>query len=170
MGREFHGENGRESGVSIAYKAAVAIGLVCLAIIVLWFAYRGIDVFLTLFAGIVMAVLLHTLAEPLTRWIRVPLWAAVVIVTLSIIGALTAGGIQQRGDDAERESQWDFEQPQAETNEYTDERHGDQFRQQPDSQRAIELREDLANARSVRNGEQPDNAFNIHGGLYVHVK
>ena len=93
MGREFHGENGRESGVSIAYKAAVAIGLVCLAVIVLWFAYRGIDVFLTLFAGIVMAVLLHTLAEPLTRWIRVPLWAAVVIVTLSIIGALTAGGI-----------------------------------------------------------------------------
>lgn len=92
MGSQFY-RGSRDHTSGFAYKAAVAVGIVCIACIALWLTYRGLDVLLTVFAGIVMAVLLHTLAEPLTRWIRVPLWAAVLIVTLLIIGALTAGSV-----------------------------------------------------------------------------
>jgi predicted PurR-regulated permease PerM len=92
MGMQWQKGEGSGSG-GFAYRVAIAMGMVCLAVAGLWLIYRGVDVLLTLFAGIVMAVLLYTLSEPLTRWIRAPLWAAVLIVTLAILGALTAGSI-----------------------------------------------------------------------------
>ncbi len=94
MGRNFQGhDNDRSPGTpSFAYRAAITVGIVALAVVLLWFAYKGLDILLMIFGGVVMAVLLHVLAEPLTRWTRMPLWLAVLTVVLVICGGLAAVG------------------------------------------------------------------------------
>ena len=58
----------------------------------MWLAYQAIDVLLVIFAGIVIAVLFRTLAEPLTRWAKMPLWAAVLVVLTVMFGLFALGG------------------------------------------------------------------------------
>jgi predicted PurR-regulated permease PerM len=94
MGRQTGGteRDGQPGARSFAWKVAAAVGVAVLAAVLLWLAYRGLDILLTIFGGIVMAVLLHVLAEPLTRWTRMPLWAAVLTVVVLTIGSLTLAG------------------------------------------------------------------------------
>lgn len=96
MNRRFHRGNGhgegRPAAPGFAHRVTVAVGIACAALVLLWLTYKGIDVLLTMFGGIVFAVLLYTLAEPLTRWTRMPIWASVVTVTILIAGALSLAG------------------------------------------------------------------------------
>lgn len=85
-----HGITSRSAG--FPQRVAIVIGMVVLAVALLWVTYKGLDVILTIFGGIVMAVLLHVAAEPLTRWTRMPLWAAVLLVVIVVLGAFTAAG------------------------------------------------------------------------------
>src|SRR6266542_2575943 len=73
-------------------RAVKVVGLVFLAVIALWLTYKGLNILLTLFGGIVMAVLLHTLAEPFVRWTRMPVWAAVMTVTVLGCAVLAGAG------------------------------------------------------------------------------
>lgn len=96
MGRHFRHREDRPHGErshGFVYHATVAVGIACAAVAAMWLLYRGFDVLLTVFGGVVMAVLLYTFAEPLTRWTRLPLWAAVLIVTLLILGAFGLAGV-----------------------------------------------------------------------------
>jgi predicted PurR-regulated permease PerM len=66
--------------------------MLCAGMTALWFGYKGINVWLALFAGVLMAVLLRTMAEPLVRYARLPLWAAVLIVFVGSLAILTLSG------------------------------------------------------------------------------
>ncbi|HMJ88582.1 MAG TPA: AI-2E family transporter [Candidatus Acidoferrum sp.] len=94
MGRSFrsHDPEGRPPTRGFAQRATLTIGLLVLAVVLLWFAYKGLDILFMIFGGIVMAVLLHVLAEPIVRWTRMPLWAAVLVVVLLMIGTFSAAG------------------------------------------------------------------------------
>lgn len=94
MGRQFRGSQfeDRPEARSFAFRATTAIGIALLVVILSWFAFRTLDILLMIFGGVVMAVLLHVLAEPLARWTRMPLWAAVLVVVLVICGGLAAAG------------------------------------------------------------------------------
>jgi predicted PurR-regulated permease PerM len=75
-----------------AMRAAIAVGLVCLGIITLWLTYRATDILLVIFGGIVMAVLFRTMAEPFTRYTKLPTWAGVVMAVSLVLGLLALGG------------------------------------------------------------------------------
>jgi predicted PurR-regulated permease PerM len=93
MGRRFREEFTETSNTrSFAQRAAILAGLIVLAVALLWFTYKTIDILMMIFGGIVMGVLLHTLAEPLTRFRRVPLWLAVLLVIVGICGVLSLAG------------------------------------------------------------------------------
>jgi predicted PurR-regulated permease PerM len=77
---------------AFATRAVIVVGLLCLGVVLLWFLKLGISVFLTVFAGVVMAVLFHTMAEPLMRYARFPTWAAVLVTVLAVFGLLWLGG------------------------------------------------------------------------------
>lgn len=89
--------NGRQSRERIsptefATRCAIAVTVACIGIVSLWLAYRGMDVLLAIFAGVLIAVLFRTMAEPLRRYARMPLWAAVLTVVTLTIGLLALGG------------------------------------------------------------------------------
>jgi predicted PurR-regulated permease PerM len=75
-----------------AVRALIFVLLFCAGIATLWLGYKGMNVLLALFAGVLMAVLLRTMAEPLVRYARFPLWAAVLTVTLALLGVFAVGG------------------------------------------------------------------------------
>ena len=68
------------------------VAISCLGIITLWLTYRGISVLLTLFAGMLIAILFRTMAEPLMRYAKFPLWAAVVTAVIVTFGAFGLTG------------------------------------------------------------------------------
>jgi hypothetical protein len=100
MHRRFQGyREGRERqeryfipGHNFARKAAIGVGLTVLAVVLLWLAYKAIAVFFLFFAGALMAVLLHSIAEPLTRWTRWPIWASVTTTVFLLLGLLMLAG------------------------------------------------------------------------------
>jgi predicted PurR-regulated permease PerM len=75
-----------------AVRALILVSMLCAGMTALWFGYKGINVWLALFAGVLMAVLLRTMAEPLVRYARLPLWAAVLIVFVGSLAILTLSG------------------------------------------------------------------------------
>jgi predicted PurR-regulated permease PerM len=75
-----------------ATRATIAVSLVCLGVVGLWFAYKAIDVLLVIFAGIVIGVLLRTLSEPLIRYAKLPVWASVLIVLVVVLGLFALAG------------------------------------------------------------------------------
>ncbi|HTD68163.1 MAG TPA: AI-2E family transporter [Candidatus Limnocylindria bacterium] len=75
-----------------ATRATIVVAIACLGIITLWFGYHAINIVLVIFGGVVMAVLFHTLAEPLVRFAKMPTWAAVLVVMLGICALFALGG------------------------------------------------------------------------------
>jgi predicted PurR-regulated permease PerM len=75
-----------------AVRALILVALMCGGVAVLWYGYKGTNVLLAIFAGVLMAVLLRTMAEPLVRYARFPLWAAVLVVTLALLGVFVLAG------------------------------------------------------------------------------
>ena len=94
MGRRFQQEDstGESQTRNFAHRVAIGVGIVVLAFVLLWATYKTIHILLMIFGGIVMGVLLHTIADPLTRWRRVPLWLAVIVVVVGICGVLSLVG------------------------------------------------------------------------------
>jgi predicted PurR-regulated permease PerM len=82
----------RSSAREFAGRAVIAVGVFCLGVIALWLLYRATDILLVIFAGIVIGVLLRTMAEPLVRYTRLPNWAAVLITVLVVLGLFAFGG------------------------------------------------------------------------------
>src|SRR5436190_16802940 len=82
----------RISPTEFAMRCAIAVTIACIGIILLWLAYRGIDVLLVIFAGVLMALLFRTMAEPLRRYARMPVWAAVLVVVVLTLGVFTLAG------------------------------------------------------------------------------
>ncbi len=84
------GSGNRNSLIDFATKAAIAVAVTCLGVIGLWFGFHAIDILLVIFGGVVIAVLFHTMAEPLMRYTKLPTWAAVLLVLL-ILSAVFGG-------------------------------------------------------------------------------
>jgi len=82
----------RSSSGEFATRATIAVSIVCLGVVALWLAYQAIDVLLVIFAGAVIAVLFRTLAEPLTRHTKMPVWAAVLSVLTVALGLFALAG------------------------------------------------------------------------------
>jgi predicted PurR-regulated permease PerM len=80
----------RSSG--FATRVTVAVAIACLGIVALWLGYLAINVLLVIFAGAVVAVLFHTMAEPLMGRARLPAWAAMLIVLVVVCGLLGLAG------------------------------------------------------------------------------
>jgi predicted PurR-regulated permease PerM len=92
IAEETDGRARRNQSRSFANRVVIAVAVVALAVALGWLAVKGKDILLMIFGGIVMAVLLHVLAEPLTRWTRMPMWAAVLTVVLAVCLVLVAAG------------------------------------------------------------------------------
>jgi predicted PurR-regulated permease PerM len=94
VGGEHDGQPGRErsSATEFATRAAIAITIACIGIISLWLAYRGMDVLLVIFGGVLIALLFRTMADPLRRYARLPLWAAVLVAVIVTLGVFTLAG------------------------------------------------------------------------------
>jgi predicted PurR-regulated permease PerM len=86
------GQGEPESNRSFATRVTMIVAISCLGIITLWLTYRGISVLLTLFAGMLIAILFRTMAEPLMRYAKFPLWAAVVTAVIVTFGAFGLTG------------------------------------------------------------------------------
>jgi predicted PurR-regulated permease PerM len=85
-------EGERGAATQFATRVTIAVAIACLGFISIWMIHRGIDVLLLLFAGILIAVLFRSMAEPLVRYTRLPLWAAVVIVVVLTFGLFGFAG------------------------------------------------------------------------------
>lgn len=92
--RERRARYGHSPRTEFALRAVIAVALFCAGAITLWLGYKGISVWLAIFAGVLIAVLLRTMAEPLVRYARFPLWAAVLTVLVAGAGILTLTGWQ----------------------------------------------------------------------------
>jgi predicted PurR-regulated permease PerM len=100
--RRFQGgenENGDRTGRGdalsrgeFAVRAFILVTLLCAGAAALWFGWKGVNVLFAIFAGVLIAVLLRTMAEPLVRYARLPLWAAVLIVFVGTLGLFTLCG------------------------------------------------------------------------------
>ena len=90
--RNGHRWRERISPTEFATRCVTAVTIACIGIIFLWLAYRGMDVLLAIFAGVLMSLLFRTLAEPLRRYARMPLWAAVLTVVTVSVGLLALAG------------------------------------------------------------------------------
>ena len=90
--RDGHQSRERISPTEFATRCAIAITIACIGIISLWLAYRGMDVLLVIFGGVLMALLLRTMAEPFRRYTRMPLWTAVLVVVVLSLGLFTLAG------------------------------------------------------------------------------
>src|SRR5687768_6240912 len=93
--RRSEGHQARRERTSVgefATRATIAVALVCLGVVSLWFAYKAINVLLVIFGGIVIGVLFHTMAWPLVRYTKLPLWASVLIVLVVVLGLFTLAG------------------------------------------------------------------------------
>ena len=86
------GRRGALSQGEFAVRALILVTLLCAGVVTLWFAWKGINVLFAIFAGILFAVLLRTMAEPLVRYARFPLWAAVLVVFVGTLGIFTLCG------------------------------------------------------------------------------
>jgi len=102
---EHRRERGQEARINgFARRAVVAAAIFLLAVIILWLLHRAIDVFLLLFGGVVIAVLFHSMAEPLARRTRAPVWVGVLAVVvgtaavLALAGWLLAGSVSREFD------------------------------------------------------------------------
>jgi predicted PurR-regulated permease PerM len=82
----------RSSLGEFSTRATVAVGLLCLGVIALWLFSHAIDILLVIFAGGVIGVLFYTMAEPLIKRTRLPVWAAVLIVLTVVLGAMAGAG------------------------------------------------------------------------------
>jgi predicted PurR-regulated permease PerM len=95
-GEDENGERtGRRDALSrgeFAVRAFILVTLLCAGAAALWFGWKGINVLFAIFAGVLIAVLLRTMAEPLVRYARLPLWAAVLIVFVGTLGVFTLAG------------------------------------------------------------------------------
>jgi predicted PurR-regulated permease PerM len=92
--RERRDRHDHSPRTEFALRAVIVVALFCAGAVTLWLGYKGISVWLAIFAGILLAVLLRTAAEPLVRYARFPLWAAVLTVLLVGAGILTLTGWQ----------------------------------------------------------------------------
>lgn len=101
--RRFQGVGGDGGGESrsrrepnslseFAKRALIAIALTCAGVIALWLGYKAVNVFLAIFAGVLIAVLFRTMAEPLTKHTRLPLWASVLVVFVLTLGVFALAG------------------------------------------------------------------------------
>ncbi len=90
--RNGHRWRERISPTEFTTRCVIAVTIACIGIISLWLAYRGMDVLLVIFAGVLMSVLVRTMAEPLRRYTRMPLWAAVLTVVTVSVGLLALAG------------------------------------------------------------------------------
>ncbi len=90
--RNGHQARERISATQFATRCAIAVTIACVGIISLWLAYRGMDVLLVIFGGVLIALLFRTMAEPFRRYGRMPLWAAVLTVVTLSIGLLALAG------------------------------------------------------------------------------
>ena len=90
--RNGHHSRERISATEFATRCVIAVTIACVGIISLWLAYRGMDVLLVIFGGVLMALLFRSLAEPLRRYARMPLWAAVLTVVTVTLGLLALAG------------------------------------------------------------------------------
>jgi predicted PurR-regulated permease PerM len=82
----------RNSPAEFATRAAIAVAITCAGVIALFVAFRAMDVLLVVFGGVLIAVLFRAMAEPLVRYAKMPLWAAVLVVVVVTLGSLALAG------------------------------------------------------------------------------
>src|SRR4051812_8311616 len=82
----------RNALLDFTTRATIAVALACLALVAMWMAYKCLDIWLVTFAGVFMAVLFRTTAEPLMRYTRMPVWAAVFVAFTLTLGLLVLAG------------------------------------------------------------------------------
>ena len=73
-----------------AYKRRVLIGatIVIALVVLLYFLWQAVYVLLLVFAGVLLAVLLRSLAEGVCRWTGLPVGWSLGVVSLALLGAL----------------------------------------------------------------------------------
>src|SRR5688572_12041640 len=89
---EWQGRRDSSSRSEFAIRALIFVALLCAGIVTLWFGYKAINVWLAIFAGILIAVLFRTMADPLVKYARLPLWVAILIVCVLTLGLLALAG------------------------------------------------------------------------------
>lgn len=70
------------------WLVARRVAIACIVLALFYFAWQVIDVFLLVFAALLVSLMLHALAEPLSRMTRIPERYAVIVVGLLGIGAI----------------------------------------------------------------------------------
>src|SRR5262249_40688835 len=81
----------RQSIADFAYRAVVVVLIAAAIFSLAYFLWRGIHVLLQAFAGVLFAVLLHALADWLSRHTRLAYRWSLAVVLVSL--ALAAGGL-----------------------------------------------------------------------------
>lgn len=77
---------------ALAVKVLLVSGIVAATVLLILLLWYAVQVLLLVFVGILLAILIHTAAEPLTRYLRLPNPAAVIVVLVIAIVALGLAG------------------------------------------------------------------------------
>ncbi|WP_164103484.1 AI-2E family transporter [Candidatus Laterigemmans baculatus] len=80
-------ESAEKPSRSFVARALTVVGLVVLAILVLATIWHAPDVFLVIFAGVLLGVFLYSLSETLCRWLPLRYGWCLTLVTLVVFGS-----------------------------------------------------------------------------------
>jgi len=64
------------------------VALACGGVVALWLGYLSVNILLVIFGQRRHGGFVRTLAEPLMRYAKLPVWAGVVVAVTVVLGAL----------------------------------------------------------------------------------